>query len=754
VAAEVNCSVSSTRRGSLLLALCFFLALAIPSARAQSKGAPDAECLACHGQPDLKSDGGHSVYVDPARHKASVHGDLACTTCHTDLSEFPHRKKVAQVICATCHEDKARDIPQSVHSVLGEHACTSCHGSAHYAEAAATVMPQQCGTCHSDEVKDFLVSVHGTASKNGGPSCQTCHGPAHKIQPTQDPLSPVAKKNLPDTCGSCHSNPEFVAKHQISFAHPVEAYKLSVHGRAVAAGDEAAASCSDCHSSHAIYPVRDPRARINHWNVPKTCGTCHSEIEKVYEQSIHGQAVVRGAPDSPVCTDCHGEHNILAPSEPKSLVNPARVSTITCGRCHGDAHLNARYNLPTDRVPTFADSYHGLEARAGSQSVANCASCHGVHDIFPSSDPRSTVNPANLPHTCGACHPGAGQKFAIGPVHVGPQTQNESAAVRTVRWFYWVMIPLALGFMFFHHFADFVHKIRARPKAALDIELERMNLHFRIAHWLTVISFPVLVITGFALKFPEAWWAQPVLLWESKFAFRGTLHRIAAVVLLFSFAYHIFHLLLVRRDRMILRYMRPAINDLKDMGDMFRYNLGLAEAPPGFRKYVMYVEKIEYWAFVWGTVIMALTGFLLWFHDFALRYFPKWVADTATTVHYYEAILATFSILIWHMYTVVFDPDVYPMDPAWITGKIPAEYLRHSRPALYRELVRLQRREHKSKEQEQTKEAEGGPTELKPEQPLQEALHDSESPPPAQSHQSETVRETPPPKKESPSGNT
>jgi len=698
-------SILSARLVRIILALGFCLALPSSPAPAQSKTPPnpDDDCLACHGQSGFKSDSGRSVFVDAAKHHASVHADINCTSCHTDIKEFPHPKKIARVNCGSCHEDQAGNIPKSVHSVLGEQACASCHGSAHYAQPASTVMPRQCGTCHTDEVTDFLASVHGTAAKNGGPSCQTCHGPAHKIVATQDPLSPVAKKNLPDTCGTCHSNPEFVAKHQISFAHPVEAYKMSVHGRAVAAGDLAAASCSDCHSSHAIYPVRDARAKINHFNVPKTCGTCHSEIEKVYEQSIHGQAVAHGAPDSPVCTDCHGEHNILSPTDPTSLVYASRVSTVTCGRCHGDEHLNARYNLPADRLPTFADSYHGLEARAGSQVVANCASCHGVHNIFPSSDPRSTVNPANLARTCGTCHPGAGQKFAIGTVHVGVQTRGENPVVKGVRWFYWVLIPLSLGFMFFHHFTDFVRKVRVKPRTDSGPQVERMNLHFRIAHWLTVVSFPTLVLTGFALKFPDSWWAQPVLLLESKFAFRGTVHRVAAIVLLFSFAYHIVHLLIVRRDRIVLRYMRPAIDDLKDMSDALRYNLGLTNEQPGFSKYVIYVEKIEYWAFVWGTVVMALTGFLLWFNNFVLRHFPKWVADAATAVHYYEAILATFSILIWHMYTVVFDPDVYPMDPAWITGKIPLDFLRHSRPGLYDELVKMQERAERLSQEQREK---------------------------------------------------
>jgi cytochrome b subunit of formate dehydrogenase len=471
----------------------------------------------------------------------------------------------------------------------------------------------------------------------------------------------------------------------------VEAYKLSIHGRAVAAGDQKAASCSDCHGNHAIQPARDPRSKINHWNVPATCGACHSAIKKTYEASIHGQAVAHGSADAPVCTDCHGEHNILAPAEPGSSVNPARVSSVTCGRCHGDERINARYNLPVDRVPTFADSYHGLESRSGGQqTVANCASCHGVHNIFPTRDPRSTVNAANLAHTCGNCHPGAGERFAIGPVHVRSASQSEHPVVKWIRRIYWVLIPLAIGFMFIHQLLDFLRKLlRKRGRVDSGEEVMRMNLNFRVAHWLTVVSFPVLVVTGFALKFPEAWWARPMLHWENHFAFRGTVHRVAAVVLLAALAYHIVHLILVRRDRAILRYIMPGLGDLRDLGDMFLFNLGLSETQPTFGRF-NYVEKIEYLAYMWGTVLMAATGFILWFNNLALRYFPKWVSDAATALHFYEAILATFSILIWHMYTVVFDPDVYPMDRAWLTGKTSADHLRHTRPAYYEELRKQQ----------------------------------------------------------------
>jgi len=658
---------SCSKHPARLFSACVLLLLAfLPLfARAQTKTTPDpdAECLACHGQKDLKSASGASVFVDDAKHKASLHSVLGCRDCHTDIKEFPHPTRIAKVDCATCHADETTDLPKSVHSVLGKDACTTCHGPAHNVQAAA--VPQLCSQCHSDEVKGFLASVHGQAARKGdpqAPSCMACHGPVHKILAAQDPGSPVAKKNLPDTCASCHSSPLFLVKHHIPFAHPVEMYKSSVHGRAVAAGNAEAATCSDCHGSHAIYEARDPRSKVNHWNVPSTCGACHSEIAKTYSESVHGQAVVHGATDAPVCTDCHGEHVILAPSEAQSLVNPARVSIATCGRCHGNALIDARYNLPADRVPTFADSYHGLASRAGSQTVANCASCHGVHNIFPSGDPRSTVNAANLAHTCGACHSGAGQRFAIGPVHVLPETRNEHPVVRFIRHTYWVLIPLTIGFMFLHHLLDFLRKFFRRKRVISVSEAAyRLNPHFRIAHALTLISFPVLVITGFALKFPESWWARPLLVWESHFALRGTIHRVAGVVLLISVGYHVINLIVDRRSALIIRHMVPRLQDVRDLQDMLAYNLGLSNRRPAFGEF-SYVQKLEYLAYMWGTVAMAATGLILWFNTLALRYFPKWVLDASAALHYYEAILATFAILIWHMYTVVFDPDVYPMD--------------------------------------------------------------------------------------------
>jgi formate dehydrogenase gamma subunit len=687
----------------LSVGLCSILASVPAHARARARAqaqaqarAPrplkqDESCLACHGQAGMTSVSGKSISIDPSKHAASVHGTLGCKDCHSTIKDYPHPAKVVKIRCATCHDDEASHVPNSVHSALGDTACQSCHGDAHEVAAAAQLTPAKCAQCHADEVKEFKQSIHGKAAASrdpDAPNCISCHGPIHQVQTSSDPASLVAKKNLPETCASCHSNQQFLTRHNIPFAHPVELYRQSVHGRAVADGDSAAATCSDCHGSHGILPSQDARSKINHFNIPATCGQCHTDIAKTFLESVHGQAMKNGVSGAPVCVDCHGEHLILAPQEQGSLVNASRVSMATCGRCHNDERLALRYNLPTDRVPSFADSYHGLAMRGGSQSVANCASCHGVHNIFPSKDARSTVNAANLSRTCGNCHAGAGDHFMIGPVHVSISTGPAHPVVKWIRWTYLLLIPLTLGFMIVHNLLDFFAKlIRRQARHETGAQVSRMNRNFRIAHAGVILSFPTLVITGFALKYPEAWWARPLLLLESHFALRGAVHRGAAIVLVVATLYHVIHLSVNQRDRLFLKAMLPEFKDATDLVQVFSYNLGLTKIEPHFRKF-NYAEKMEYWAFMWGTLVMTVSGGLLWFNNFTLRYFPKWVSDAATAVHYYEALLATFSILIWHFYMVIFDPLVYPMDTAWINGKVPADHYRHARPTYYRALER------------------------------------------------------------------
>jgi cytochrome b subunit of formate dehydrogenase len=130
---------------------------------------------------------------------------------------------------------------------------------------------------------------------------------------------------------------------------------------------------------------------------------------------------------------------------------------------------------------------------------------------------------------------------------------------------------------------------------------------------------------------------------------------------------HLITLIANRNLRQHWKQLAPAPSDLWQAIENFRWLLGLRRDHPMISSH-SYVEKAEYWAVVWGTVLMSFTGIMLWAHNFFLRYLPKLALDVASSVHFYEAVLASLAIVVWHFYYVIFDPEVYPMDPAWITG--------------------------------------------------------------------------------------
>jgi cytochrome b subunit of formate dehydrogenase len=189
----------------------------------------------------------------------------------------------------------------------------------------------------------------------------------------------------------------------------------------------------------------------------------------------------------------------------------------------------------------------------------------------------------------------------------------------------------------------------------------------RIQHGLLVVSFLTLVWTGFALKYPNQWWALVLIHWERSFPVRGVVHRIAAVVMVAVSLTHAVSLVRSRRLREHWKQLWPVRRDLPEMLLNFAYNMGWRTSRPPLSSH-SYIEKLEYWAVAWGTVVMGLTGFMLWGNNLTLRFLPKVALDLATTVHFYEALLASLAIFVWHFYSVIFDPDVYPLETAFLTG--------------------------------------------------------------------------------------
>ena len=597
--------VSSHRIGALLLALAAW-ALAPEAAPAE-----DVDCLDCH---------------DPIPgFEETVHGFLECAECHAAIDLDLHPDETPAPVCDDCHDDVVEAMGRGVH--------------------------------------------HDLAELGIEMDCQSCHGSIHALAPATSPSSLVHPLQLPRTCGRCHADPELAERFSYRRVLPLAAYEASVHAQALARGEKGA-DCSACHGSHEIRRASDPESRVHPQNVGSTCGDCHEEIASTYAESIHGQALAHGIGDAPSCVDCHGEHRILSPAERGSPVFATNLPKQTCGRCHGSLRMAERFGIDPNAVPAYEDSYHGLATRAGAVDTANCASCHGVHDILPSTDPRSHVHEENLAATCGSCHPGAGTRFAIGPVHVLPDVK-EHVAVTWVRRIYLWLIGLTIGGMLLHNGLDLYRKGRGARVAAPPPAVggrPRMSLAFRWTHGFLALSFIVLVYTGFALKYPEALWARPLLQWEDQLGLRGLVHRIAAVVMLAAAATHLLHLAVSSEARACIRRMWPGRVDWAELKAKLGYLAGHEPHPPR-SPWVGYGEKMEYLAVVWGTVVMAASGFVLWFESWALSWGPKWVTDLATVIHLYEAILATLAILVWHFYAVIFDPLVYPMDPAWWTGR-------------------------------------------------------------------------------------
>ncbi len=435
--------------------LFFIFLIFRPSAIFAAEEIANDDCLACH------------TTIDENFFAASIHGSNLCASCHNDIQEIPPPEKLAKV---------------------------------------------NCGNCHRFEAKIYNASGHGEAKKHGAPAatCLGCHGDGHRVVSTHDKFSPVNRMNIASTCAVCHEDQKMMEPFKLLETMPVKSYLMTVHGQALAKkGVVGSAVCSDCHGSHDLYAPTNPKSKIYRANVETTCGKCHENVLKTYQRSVHGKAAAAGKWEAPVCTDCHGEHNILARLDPNSKVYSTSVSEKVCGQYHASEKITTKYRLPTDRLKTYMESYHGLAGKFGRNMVANCASCHGAHDILPSSDPESSVNKKNLQQTCGKCDPNVGKQLAMGSVHMKPSVHSDRI-VYYVTMAYIFLIIMVIGGMILHNLLDFCfklkqHYLRKKEKS----KNTRFTANERVQHLVLSVTFIMLAYTGFALRFPDAWWAFP-----------------------------------------------------------------------------------------------------------------------------------------------------------------------------------------------------------------------------------------------------
>jgi formate dehydrogenase gamma subunit len=204
---------------------------------------------------------------------------------------------------------------------------------------------------------------------------------------------------------------------------------------------------------------------------------------------------------------------------------------------------------------------------------------------------------------------------------------------------------------------------------------ERFPLARRIEHWVMMLSFTTLAITGLPQRFPASELSIAFVYVLGGIETLRTVHHFAAIVMMLGTAWHILvfgYLSYVRRTRFT---MLPTLQDVKDGWQALTYNIGLSKTPPQMGRYT-FEEKMEYWAFVWGAIIMGLTGFMMWNPISTARFLPGEVIPAAKAAHGGEALLAVLAIIIWHMYGV----HIKRFNKSMFTGKMTEQEMLHEHP--------------------------------------------------------------------------
>jgi nitrate/TMAO reductase-like tetraheme cytochrome c subunit len=307
--------------GILGITLLFFTVALSPAAAARLPQKPSNEaCLVCHQQPDMKrplGDGILYLTIDAQKFAASVHSqeNIACVDCHTNITAFPH----AEVTAATPRDFSLENY-------------TTCKG------------------CHAEQYEKSMDSVHQRALAAGNTNaaiCTDCHNPHTQTRLTDKESGKLllgARLQVPQTCARCHST-------------IYNTYKASVHGAALTEeGNQYVPTCIDCHGVHNI---QDPTTVDFRNNTPLLCAKCHTnetimkqygistDVLNTYVSDFHGTTVVlfeqtnpQLPTNKPVCTDCHGVHDIVRTDDPQSGIAIKQNLLTKCRVCHPDATAN------------------------------------------------------------------------------------------------------------------------------------------------------------------------------------------------------------------------------------------------------------------------------------------------------------------------------------------------------------------------------------------------------------------------------
>lgn len=666
------------RVSDIAKSVCVLFALAGLTARAQ-QGAPV-------GVPAYEQAAEDQMATVPLTGSQLAPEANRCSMCHTEpaLWDDDHQRLFI----------RPEMLDHDVHHQKGV-VCSDCHGgdpsSTNFAVAHVGLVPigelrNRCAVCHKDQRLALVKGVHAKAGEKddrgrGLPlDCSKCHGAnPHAILPAEDPHSPVFLNNQVRTCGTCHPKAE-------------ETYEETVHGRGLnESGLTVTAVCADCHGAHGIYYAADRRSTLNVANVAATCSKCHQFIEARVKKSVHGSGGGPGyAADkraaggrtkrNPTCTDCHQGHHMLRSEQAAFRLQVAN----DCGNCH--AELSSRYAL----------SMHGQLTRQGYSPAANCADCHGSHDILPVSNPESTLAPEeNRLHTCQKCH-----LYAVGNFsNFDPHANFKDAARYPTMHDIYVGIQTTVNILFalflLHAFLWFIRALVFRLQhgghttlVADQYALPRFGPIGRAPYAALVVCFFGLTASGIALKYSNQEWGRRLAEMMGGFRSASFWHHFFAVLAIAAVVAHLvraigrisrarekssWKTILLGPDSLV-----PVGRDLREFGKMLLWFVGFARKP-AFERWT-YWEKLDYWAFCLAAGVIGISGLMSWYPNVFCIVLPGSALNVAKMVHsQFSLYIASFLFLI-HYFHAHFRPEKFPMDPSVLTGMVSEQHLRKYRP--------------------------------------------------------------------------
>ncbi len=578
-------------------------------------------CLKCHNDPDDKTwelDDGTlvNIYIDAMEFKHSVHGEQHCVGCHNGIKKAKHR----------------RPLPRSV-------GCVECHMNTWEAQQGSDDPKYQRLDVVLAQIDSYMDSVHARPNlmdqSKTNATCYDCHN-AHKVGTIGSAARADYRNRNPEVCGRCH-------------AQQKEQYLTSVHGRP----DGVPATADDAAHAGAGFGL---------------IARAHAKDDGNGSTEAGVDAPTDHTGNAAVCSDCHTPHNIDSPEK-----DPVKLMiTDQCGSCHAD------------QVRTYEASYHGQVIRAGYTHTAKCYDCHGSHGVMDVADPASKVHPDNRLTTCRQCHEKAPEGFLGFHAH-GDSSDFESYPEMWIAQRSMEVLIIGVFAFFWTHMLLWIYREwrdrkqgkgpRHEPRGPEQLYFRRFSLGWRITHVVLAIAVMTLVLTGTAVLFSGQAWAQYVLNLLGGPKVAAVVHRVAALTFITIFFGHLLVVAWnIARAKGGFKWLGPTsmvpnLQDIKDIGRMFKWFFGLAPRPD-FDRW-SYWEKFDYWAPFWGMTIIGLSGLMLWFPTVTASFLPGWVFNIATIVHAEEAILAAVFLFTVHYFNVHFRPDKFPMDIVMATGAVP-----------------------------------------------------------------------------------